>query len=163
MGIWGWMSPAELTWLGLQASRMRSVAEIGCLHGRSAFALLTACPGPVYCIDPWNDVHDASYPSFMSNCGHFENLVAVRGYSPAAIYTDNLPAVDMVFIDGSHDYDSVIADISHWTPKARRLVCGHDYINQPDAAFPGVAQAVNDYFADGVRVAPDTAIWYVRL
>jgi hypothetical protein len=84
MSIWGWMSPAELTWLGEQAVKMDSVAEIGCLHGRSAYMLLKSCPGPVYCIDPWDDEQDLCYDSFMSNCGEFDNLVAVRGYSPQA-------------------------------------------------------------------------------
>lgn len=161
MHIWGWMSPAELRWLGETAATMGSVAEIGCLHGRSAFALLTACPGPVYCVDPWNDAADHSYASFLSYCGHFPNLVAVRAFSPAA--AELVPDVDMVFIDGDHDYDAVIADIDAWLPKTRRLICGHDYQNT-DGGFPGVAQAVHERFIDAyVEVGRDTAIWAVWL
>lgn len=163
MAIWGWMSPAELTWLGARAAEMTSVVEVGSLHGRSAYALLDACPGPVYCIDPWNDVNLTCFPSFMGSCGHFPNLVAVKGYSPGVIYTENLPDVDMVFIDGAHDYESVAADITHWAPKTKRLICGHDYIPEEGAGFPDVAVAVDEIFGDAVRVAPDTAIWYVEL
>src|SRR4051794_4452666 len=93
MHIWGWMHPRELRWLGKQAATMGSVAEIGCLHGRSAFALLTACDGPVYCIDPWDDEHDLSFGSFMGHVGHFPNVRPIRGYSPAA--ADEVPDVEM--------------------------------------------------------------------
>jgi len=162
MHIWGWMSPDELEWLRATAAEMDSVVEVGCLHGRSAFALLTGCRGPVYCVDPWNDEHDKSYGSFMGNCGHFPNLVALQGYSPgvAAYVPGN---VDMVFVDGAHDYDSVVADILGWVPKTEKLICGHDYYDGPDANFPGVKDAVDELFGDEVAIAPNTSIWTVRL
>lgn len=161
MHIWGWMSPAELEWLAARAGEMDSVVEIGCLHGRSAFALLTACPGPVWCIDPWDDVADHCCRSFLGYCGHFSNLHAVRGFSPAA--AADVPDVDMVFIDGDHEYESVIADIEAWLPKTRRLICGHDYSNA-DGGYPGVKQAVDEVFGDRVVVpGAESAIWSVRL
>jgi hypothetical protein len=159
MAIWGWMSPAELYWLHGVAQTAGSVAEIGCLHGRSAYALLDGCPGMVYCIDPWDDAADASYPSFLSACGHFANLVAVRGHSPAAAAL--VPDVDVTFIDGAHSFPAVLADIAAWLPKTRRLICGHDYQNA-DAGYPGVGEAVRAVFgADRVVVPPDTSIWSV--
>lgn len=162
MAIWGWMAPVELEWLGARAATMESVVEVGSLHGRSAFALLTACPGPVYCIDPWNDEADQSYPSFMGSCGHFPNLRTRRGYSPAV--AAQVPDIDMCFIDGDHSYEAVVADLKAWMQKTTRLICGHDYYPGPAAGFPGVAQAVDEFFAvEAVKVAPDTAIWYVEL
>ncbi len=160
MHIWGWMSPAELTWLGEQAAQMSSVVEVGSLHGRSAFALLTACSGPVYCIDPWDDAGGFCYPSFMGACGHFENVRPVRGRSPRV--ARKIPNVEMVFIDGAHDYPDVVADIQAWLPKTRRLICGHDYY--PDiaaAGFPGVPTAVNELFEGRFTVADGTTIWAV--
>lgn len=161
MHIWGWMTPVELQWLGERAAVMDSVVEIGSLHGRSAFALLTACDGPVYCVDPWDDDHDLCYGSFLGYCGHFENLRAIRGYSPDA--TAEIPEVDMTFIDGNHDYEALLADIDALGPKTRRLICGHDYNPDGDASFPGVAKAAHDRYGDRVRCAPETAIWYVDL
>lgn len=161
MHIWGWMSPEQLDWLIARAGEMDSIAEVGSLHGRSSFALLTACDGPVYCIDPWDDPDNYGYPSFLRSCGHFPNLHVVRGLSPQAC--DQVPDVDMVFLDGDHDYDAVIADIDAWLPKARRLLCGHDYDH---ADYPGVKQAVDERFGDRVkRGEPGTAkaIWYVEL
>lgn len=159
MQIWGWMSPDELAWLQQQASGMNSVVEVGSLHGRSAFALLTGCPGSVYCIDPWDDAADQSYGSFMGSCGHFANLVAIRGFSPAV--AADIPDIDMVFIDGMHDEASVVADIEGWLPKTRKLICGHDYV--PGGGFPDVAVVVDRVFGQRVKVADNTAIWYVEL
>jgi Methyltransferase domain len=154
MQIRGWMGPAGLKWLGRQAAEMRSVVEVGSLRGRTSFALLTACKGPVYCIDPW----PRNYEAFMRNCGHFTNLVAIRESSPeaAALVPDD---VDMVFLDGDHEYEAVVADIAAWLPKTRKMLCGHDY-NHPK--FPGVAKAVDEIFGDRVAL-PTGSIWTVPL
>jgi hypothetical protein len=158
MHIWGWMTPDQLNWLSAQAAQMESVVEVGSLHGRSAFALLTACSGPVYCIDPWPDPY---YDSFMDKCGHFPNLVAIRACSPGA--ADQVPDVDMVFLDGDHEYEGVVADINAWLPKTQKLLCGHDY-GHP--YYPGVASAVDEIFADRMVLAGQgtlEAIWTVEL
>ena len=162
MHIWGWMSPPELEWLGERAAQMDSVVEVGCLHGRSAFAILSTCPGPVYCIDPWDDVHDLCYDSFMGSCGHFSNLRPIRGLSPAAA-SEVDGKVDMTFIDGDHTYESVVADIEAWLPKTRKLICGHDFYDGPQPGFPDVATAVKEHFGDRFTVAPETSIWAVEL
>lgn len=162
MNVWGWMAPVELEWLGANARDMASCAEIGVLHGRSATALLAACPGPVYCVDPWDDEGDRCLPSFMRSCGHFPNLRVVRGYSPAA--AAEVPDVDMTFIDGAHDFDSVEADLLAWTPKTKALICGHDYeLDDATANYPDVRRAVDGWFGDLVAVAPGTSIWFVQL
>lgn len=165
MSIWGWMSPTELEWLATQAATMRTVVEIGCLHGRSSYALADACPGTVYCIDPWND---AGWKSWWSSVGSkFDNVHGIREPSPAAgIHVPD--PVDMVFIDGAHDYESVAADISYWLPRTKKLLCGHDYIPYSSLpagespGFPDVAIAVDELLGTDVHVAPDTAIWTYR-
>ena len=168
--IWGWMSSAELLWLNARAGEMGSVAEIGCLRGRSSFALLSGCPGPVYCVDPWHDPGEHALTGFMESCGHFPNLRPVRSWSPAA--AAEVPDVDMCFVDGSHDYDSVMADLAAWTPKTRRLICGHDYSDgrtmlttegEHVTGYPGVKQAVDEVFGDRVELPDLTSIWAVWL
>lgn len=167
MHLWGWMSPAELTWLAEQASMMRSIVEIGCLHGRSSFAMATASKGSgsLYCIDPWSDDGWASWSSSMAG---FSHVTPIREASPAAGVHVPDP-VDMVFIDGAHDYDSVMADISYWLPRTQVLICGHDYVPAhglpagENPGFPDVAVVVDEVFGDQVTVAPNTAIWAVRL
>lgn len=157
MHIWGWMSPEELEWLHATAAEMNSIVEIGCLHGRSAYALATGTAGNVYCIDPWND---DGYRSFMSTVGQLPNVVPIREASPAA--SRHVPYVDMTFIDGDHSYDSVLADIEEWLPKTRKLICGHDYIH--GGGFPDVAVAVDEVFGrDRVVVPEGLSIWTVTL
>lgn len=170
MHIWGWMSPAELYWLRDTATVMDSVAEIGCLHGRSAYALLEGCPGRVFCIDPWDDEHRKSMPSFLSHCGHFPNLTPMPMTSITAARNwpvGDIPQVDMTFIDGSHTYESVMVDIALWLPLTKKCLCGHDYIEGEEKGFPGVYEAVREVFGDRARVAKDrtgpTSIWYVIL
>ena len=162
MHVRGWTDPPELEWLHETAATMTSVVEVGSMYGRSAYALLSACPGPVFCVDPWFEPH--KYRSFFDSCGHFPNLRAVRGTSPHA--AARIPDVDMVFIDGNHEYEAVVADLRAWLPKARRLICGHDYGN---AEYPGVKKAVDEMFGDRVRPAigdswpSESLLWTVRL
>lgn len=163
--IWGWMSSTELDWLYKTALTMNSIVEIGCLHGRSAYALLAGCEGRVFCIDPWDDEGRHSMPSFLSNCGHFANLTPMPMTSTHAARnwpTGDIASVDMTFIDGSHAYESVLIDIANWLPLTRWLICGHDYANANDG-YPGVRKAVTEVFGDRVRVAPETSIWYVEV
>ena len=162
MHLPGWVHPDELTWLRATAATMGSVTEIGSMYGRSAFALLGGCPGPVYCVDPWDD--PGRYRSFLDNCGHFPNLRAIRGRSPHA--ADQVPDVDMVFIDGNHEHTAVLADIQAWLPKTRKLICGHDYNH---AGYPGIRVVVDAIFGDRVRPATgddwtrSISIWAVDL
>ena len=159
MSIWGWMSPVELTWLRETAATMSNVVEVGVLHGRSAFAILTGCPGPVYCIDPWDDPGEHCIKSFMGSCGHFTNLRAVQGYSPAAGV--EVPGdVDMVFIDGDHSYESIRADIDYWLPRTRKLICGHDFYDTDEWK---VETAVRETFGDQAVLVEGTGIWAVQL
>lgn len=66
---------------------------------------------------------------------------------------DFLPdgSCDYVFIDGSHDYESVVADLKAWRPKVRRggILAGHDYNQRP------VSKAVHD-------VLPEAQVDHVK-
>lgn len=152
MHLWGWMDPLELTWLAEQAAHMGTVVEVGSLHGRSSYALATACPGLVYCIDPWLD---GAWESWTVSVGQVcPNARAIRGYSPAA--GDGVPdPVDMVFLDGAHDRDSVVADIDYWLSRTTTLLCGHDYLHED---YPDVRIVVDELLPDATLI-PGTSIW----
>jgi hypothetical protein len=163
--IEGWMSAEELDWLHRTAGEMASVAEIGCWKGRSTYALLSACAGDVYAVDHWlgsptamdfyqeAEVSDV-YAVFLANVGHFPNLRVVRKSSAEAVA--DVPAVDMVFVDGDHEYEQVRADLRIWTSKARRIVCGHDF------NWPGVHRAVLEAFGARVKLVAGS-IWAVAI
>lgn len=162
--IWGWCRIAELEWLHEQAAKMRNIVEVGALRGRSSYALATGCTGLVYCIDPFDDEGAHCEPAFMENTSSLPNVRAVKGYSPAvASIVPRRGRVDMVYIDGDHSRDAIRADIGAWLPKTRKLICGHDYVDHPQAGYPDVKAVVDEVFGDRVTVAPDTAIWAVQL
>lgn len=69
--------------------------------------------------------------------------------------------LEFLFVDASHDYDSVIADLSAWAPRVKPgcIIGGDDYNTR---FFPGVVRAVNDYFAPRkVEVFYDR-VWYIE-
>lgn len=166
--IHGWMEGPELDWLCDQASKMESVVEIGSWKGRSSHALLSGCKGPVYCIDHFKgsitereDAHKEAATKniavdFLMNVGHFSNMMLVQMDSAeaAAYFADK--SVDMVFIDGGHDYETINADLTAWLPKCKKLICGHDI------GLDGVPKALKAHFPDGVQTVLNN-IWMVEL
>jgi len=170
--IKGWMSPKELQWLYEQARNMDSIVEIGCWHGRSTHALLSGCRGTVYAVDHWQGSPGANgqllfacrdvktmdvFAAFMKNVGEFANLQPIKMASLEAVGSFADKSVDMVFIDGSHLYEAVKADILAWLPKARKLISGHDYGHK--VWGPGVAQALEAIFGNDYEVGPG-GIWF---
>jgi glycosyltransferase involved in cell wall biosynthesis len=167
--IEGWMTYPELLWLYKTASTMQSIVELGSWQGKSTHALCSGCPhGLVTAIDHFQgsaDVRDLTkeaakhidvYGNFLKNMAPFRNLkVNVRNMEFAAgDYPDG--AFDMVFIDAEHSYDAVRRDIQLWKPKAKKLLCGHDYTT----TWPEVMNAVKDELGE-VEVVD--SIWIKKL
>lgn len=162
--IEGWMGPDELVWLADRATTMKSIVEIGSWQGRSLFALCSACPGKVYAVDHFlgSEEHQEKmkdpgfdlYAVFMKNVGHFANLKVMRMTSKQAAKKIRR-TVQMVFIDGAHDFDSVRRDVILWTPKATRLICGHD------SGYGSVMSVLTEYFPNQWKQGPGS-IWYVE-
>jgi hypothetical protein len=165
----GWMSIPELSWLAAQAMQHRSIFEIGSWKGRSTRALADNTSGRVHAVDTWNGSaehqgmaelqDDALFDEFKANTADLKNVVITRCESlrEARNVTQLGPLPDMVFIDGSHDYENVKADIQAWKPLLTKdgLLCGHDY------SWPGVKQAVDELLPEA-KVAPGTTIWFWR-
>ena len=161
----GWTTPVELNWLNETAKKMLSIVEVGSWKGRSTHALLSGCKGAVTAVDHFQgsigeDLEHAEaktrdiFEDFMANVGEFDNLKVLKMPSLEAAKQIADQSVDMVFIDGGHTYEDIRADIAAWTPKARRMVCGHDY------NLASVRQAVQEVFGE-----VDTAgsIWIADL
>jgi len=165
--ISGWMTLEELDWLYQRAGEMKTIVEIGCWLGRSTFALCCGCPGKVYAVDHFQGSPDDEnqlrmvaeglqlFDQFLHRLRDFANLRVFPMPSVAAASSPLIPKeVDMVFIDGCHSYEAVIADLTLWAPRARTLVAGHDI------DLTGVAEAVKDYYlASPIHRGPE-GLWY---
>jgi hypothetical protein len=164
--IKGWMTRMELNWLYDTAKTMDSIVEIGSWMGRSTHALLSGCSGSVTAVDTFQGSRDEVdsthaeakevdiHAEFMKNVGEFTNLVVAKKTSIEAAQEFEDKSIDMVFIDGCHQYEDVKEDIQAWLPKAKKMICGHDY----DAH--SVQEAVTEIFGE---VDEYESIWFVRL
>lgn len=134
--------------------------EVGCWLGRSTSFLATEILRSrkeisLFCIDTWEGsmepAHQEStfvrertlYETFIKNMAPVAKVITplrMRSTEAAAHFEDS--SVEFVFIDASHDFDSVSADIEAWFPKVRTggVIGGHDY-----PGWPGVRNAVDQW------------------
>ena len=184
----GWMTDQELTWLATQAKSHTKILEIGSWMGRSTRALAENTSGTVTAVDTWEcspgviqnreemriahrvfgDIPLSDgwlLDAFIRNMDGLTNVETcqMRSLDAAARMATEGRAFDMVFIDASHDYENVKADILAWSPLLidGGLICGHDY---NDSNWPGVTQAVDELFPDRINEQRST-IWshHVRM
>lgn len=99
-----------------------------------------------------------AFAAHMKGCGVSDMVRQVREHSPGAVRHFADESCRLVFIDASHDYDSVKADLKAWWPKVAPggTFAGHDY----GTAFPGVDAAVKEFF--GFAPRPSEECWLVR-
>jgi predicted O-methyltransferase YrrM len=157
--IEGWMTKEELNWLYKVASTADSVIELGSWMGKSTHALCTACKGTVTAIDHFKGspgevqhIGIKPYDKFKKNVSHFKNLKVLKMSTDKAL--DKVEPADIVFIDASHTYEAVKNDLEKWTPKAKKIICGHDF------QWTGVQRAVTEKFG---FVHTCGTIWYKQL
>lgn len=158
-------------------------AEIGVLHGDTAFRILRDRPMVTHTmIDPWVvQPRDGSFAKSGDNCSkkpqgfhdtafeYTKKRVAfagkraqiVRGFSLDVSKTVPDGSLDYCFIDGDHSYDGCMADIKAWRSKVRPggWIGGHDYGNK---RLPGVKQAVDESFQTGQIETDVEDTWFVR-
>jgi predicted O-methyltransferase YrrM len=117
------------------------------------------------CVDTWEffdwftDISKESfeglYDTFLDNIEpvkDYVNVVKKISWEAALDYEDE--SLDFIFIDASHDYESVKKDINSWLPKLKinGLIAGHDYYHIP------VSMAVNEIL--GVEnIIPTISCW----
>lgn len=154
-----------------QNADIHTVIEVGSYLGASTRFIAQMLPqdGKIYAVDHWLcDLGNDSkyYELFLSNVIHANlctKIVPVRmdSLKAASVMADQ---VDLVFIDGSHDYESVYQDLTAWHKHVKEggILCGDDY-NGGDFSRP-VKRAV-DRFAEenGFEVVlVDEWFWYYK-
>ena len=92
---------------------------------------------------------DTLYNLFLTNISpisHVVKPVRMASVEAAELYEDN--SLDVVFLDGCHEYECVREDLPAWYPKVKSggWFAGHDYIwRHTDPLGPPVKRAVDEF------------------
>jgi hypothetical protein len=131
-----------------------TVVEIGSWKGRSTVALalaLSGREGKIFSIDPhtpaatglgeWGEWNVDTFDEFLMNlhtAGVHERVVPVRKLSSEAVSSFAEREIDVLFVDGAHDFEGVAKDILLYTPKLRNFA----KVAFNDPSIPGVYKAL---------------------
>lgn len=138
---------------------LSSVVEIGSFRGVST-EVLCLFSAQVYAVDPWDGM-EAIYQQFVERMRGYAHLDVLREPSLTAATRFADRSLDLVYIDGAHDFANVRADLLAWRGKVRvgGWLAGHDY----SLAIEGgsVVRAVDEVLGEPERVFEDSS-WLIR-
>ena len=178
--IHGWFQfPNLYTEMVTRFDSESKFVEIGSWKGMSASYMAVEILNSnknieLYCVDTWEGsnegihIYDSSvqnntlYEDFLQNINpvsHAIKPIRLASVEAAATFEDN--SLDFIFIDASHDYVNVKADLNAWYPKLKRtgVFAGHDY----KPGFPGVLLAVAEFCsARRLTIESQECCWVVR-
>jgi predicted O-methyltransferase YrrM len=154
-GVEGWFWPQE-AWVlhetirGLSPERPITVVEIGSSRGRSTIAagralLARARGGTLYAIDPQDDDSFERLRTNLTGAGVESVVRLIRATSRDGRKQFGPEPIDLIFIDGSHQYEDVRDDLGGWLPLLRPG--GIVALNDP--FWWGVARAIRERLALG--------------
>ena len=155
---------------------VKAFAEVGVYRGVNAQILQALFQEALmYLIDPWqiysdylsveampmtrqNEEMEKAYAEVVGKFALNPKVEIIRKTSLEASKRFS-KELDLVFIDGNHEYAYVKEDIQIWSSKVRAggILAGHDYDPQ---LFPDVVRAVNEAFPKDLVVGDD-ATWLV--
>ncbi len=183
--------------LGGLVKDAENVVEIGTFIGGSAEVILEAMSGHLLTIDHYKGSEGTNTRIAVDEAGDYikkyaferlarfrDRLTMIAGESveAAKIYPEG--QADVVFIDGSHAYEGVAADIEAWFPalKPTGIMVGHDFDRTSPVKLSdeelikrshlewdretgvhwGVVRAVMEKFEKVDLPEGDTTIWWAR-
>lgn len=179
--IQGFLSESEAQKLFSSASGLKEsspiIVEIGSHLGKSSFVLAKALQGKgggkLYCIDPFDGSGDITavshyqkkeilgektlFQEFIKNIkkNRLEAYIYPKqGMSHEVIKTFPEDKIDMVFIDGNHDWESVRQDYLDWVPKLKTggVLAMHDVFATPfDDHYDGPWRVVKEFILDNPK------------
>ncbi len=126
--------------------------ELGAFKGRST-VVLAETAALVISVDRHNGIYgdEDTFPAYLANIRELGNVIPV--IAEFDFIVPHLTDIQMVYIDGNHDYDTVARDIRLITELTPDLVAFHDW------DFKEVKQAGEEAFG-----APDGLVgsvaWY---
>lgn len=147
------------------------IVEIGCYYGKSSSLFYWSKDSSVdfYTIDSFTgtevDKSPDQYRTMIDNMSnnHFYPKIIFSDSSKASyIFNDN--SVDLLFIDGGHNEETVTADIRSFLPKMKKgsgIMFGHDW-----GTYEGVSKSVWKFFKPGeikTNLSKGSSIWEARI
>lgn len=153
----GWFSCPNFYKMQVQQFNNAVFVEVGSWQGQSscfmAVEILNSSKNiDFYCVDTWEGSAEHQnkeiiksgqlYSKFLENIEPVKQVIKpMRMSSVDAAREFKDESVDFVYLDGSHDYESVRSDIYAWYPKLKKggLMSGDD------CTWPGVVKAVNEF------------------
>jgi len=130
----GWLTDEEgeaLYELARSCSGDGVIVEIGSWKGKSTVCLgLGSQAGaglPIYAIDPHTDHRFGDFKTNIERAGIADLVRPIASLSQPAAEEFDEP-IELLFVDGSHEYDLVLEDFEKWVPKVvdRGWVAFHD-------------------------------------
>ena len=167
----GWYSNASQIEALFKKNKINIAIEVGCWLGLSTRHIARLLPpdGKLYAVDHWQGSaeHQASpelstlYEQFLSNVIHAgltHVIMPMKMSSLEAAGQMKLMGIvpDFIYIDASHDTESVLADLDAWFPfvKGHGIICGDDW------AYSGVSNAVERFAQEhGLTIDASDNFW----
>lgn len=117
------------------------MVEVGCYYGESTLMWESSDKIiKIFAIDPWKDFYDVNDGAsqkgnmkeveniFDENIKNSSKIIKLKSTSIEASKNFDDASLDFVYLDGSHTYEDVLSDITHWIPKIKKngFIGGHD-------------------------------------
>lgn len=183
----GWNSDNPIFRELIEAHNPKIIVEAGVWKGASALHMASlALEAEIYCVDTWmggidhmlsdkpsdkvpRDPFGASrlYHQFLLNAfvsGNAERIhpIMQTSVNGAKILAHYGVCADMIYIDASHEYEDVYADLRAYAPLVAPggIIFGDDF-----RSFPGVFAAVIRYAHEmnlGIKESADHNFWMLR-
>jgi predicted O-methyltransferase YrrM len=119
----GWLTDEEgeaLYELACACTGRGVIVEIGSWKGKSTVCLgLGSKRGaslPIYAVDPHADYRFGDFKANVERAGISELVRPIASLSQPAADDFDEP-IELLFVDGSHEYDLVLEDFEKWVPK----------------------------------------------
>lgn len=165
----GWYYNATQLHNLISKYQVKTILEVGSWFGKSTVDLARRLPedGKIYAVDHWlgSDENQEGQPhysphlpylyeQFLSNIIHAgltDKVIPIRMNSCDAARSTEIPSeLDLIYIDASHDTESVYQDLCLWFPRVKEkgVLCGDDW------ACPSVRLAVERFAKEeGLKIS----------